>query len=142
MSDWLDKSDALATYLGTLTALAGIDIVVDRQLDISSHIAAAKAKRAGVLISILWTGGRNPDRKAARLRMGGRYSVFIITRPRIRAGETPADDIVETVATALHGWCQDPGPNNLTRRLEVIDVAIVPDAALLIHEITCEALRV
>jgi len=142
MSRFLAKSDALKTHLATLDAIAGIDISVNRQEDLLAQVNASFEKAAGQgAIVIKWLGGKNPDRKSNKLRMGGRFSISLWVQPILQDGCAAADDLIEAIGEHLHGWVDPAAPTNL--RLEVDDISIVPDApGYLVYEIIAEIARI
>lgn len=144
MSRWLDRADALKTYLEGLPALDGIDIIVDRQKDVAALVANAIGKAKGACVTILWTGGTNPNPEAAELKMGGTFVVRIYSRPVVAEAAELAhsDELTETVAEALHGWSPTPnGPRAIQQRLRVMNVEMEPHKHLLVYAIECEATR-
>jgi hypothetical protein len=104
MSAFYDKADLLATHLRTIAGLDGIVIVVDRQKDIVSDLRKIIAKQTGNLALITWTGAPNEDKTADGPTFRASYTVTLFSAPLIRAGETPADDIVELIAASLHDY--------------------------------------
>lgn len=143
MSRSLTKADAIAAHLATLPALSGMDISVHREQDLLSQVNTAFEKAAGTgCVIVKWLGGKNPDRKSGQLRLGGRYSVSLWTKPVIADDETPADDLIEAMGGHLHGWV-DTRQGVPVMRLEVDDIAIVPaDVGFLVHEILAEVSRI
>jgi hypothetical protein len=139
---WIGKAEALAAYLETVLALAGIDVVVARQKDLLASVELAAGKAAGTCVVVAWLGGSNANRSAATLVMGGRYSVSVWALPIATAQTVPVDAIVEAAAAAVHGWEGEPTYNRPARRLEVTDVSLVPDERFLVYEILCETKRV
>jgi hypothetical protein len=149
MSRWLNRADALATYLAAEVEWCKaptpeeerVPVLVDRKLQINSIVAQTTAKAKGASVVILWTGGKNPDRKSKLLKMGGRYSIFVMTKPLFKDGLVTCDELTEVIAEAAHGWTPSPTPNAVTQRLEVLDVELMPHKTLLIYEITAEIQR-
>ena len=143
MSRFLSKADAISARLATLEAIAGLHISVNRQEDLLAQVNASFEKAAGQgAIIIKWLGGKNPDRKSNQLRMGGRYSISLWVQPILQDGTgAAADDLIEAMGEHLHGWI-DPGALT-NQRLEVDDIAIVPDApGYLVYEILAEISRI
>lgn len=149
MSRWNDKAEAIAGMLRetiiTDTSdllLDGVAVMVNRKEDLLEQVneLAGKADGKGCVI-IKHLGGKNADRKSARLRMGGRYSISLWCMETVYAG-MPPDDLSEKVAEALHGWTAE-GDVLQTHRLEVDSINIVPAAAgFLVFEIIAEIARV
>ena len=94
----------MATHLRTVSGLNGIVIVVDRQKDIVSDLRKIIAKQTGNLALITWTGAPNEDKSADGPHFRASYTVTLFSAPVIRAGETPADDIIELIAASLHDY--------------------------------------
>ncbi|MEM1083223.1 MAG: hypothetical protein AAGI48_03805 [Verrucomicrobiota bacterium] len=142
MSKWLDRADLLKAHLEGVAGLSEIPVEVDRQKDINSVIAGAIAEASGACITILWTGGGNPDPKSNDLRMGGRFTVTVNGLEILREGATPLDEIAETVAEAMHDWNPNADdPNHRTHRLYVTDIQLAPHEHFLVYEIEGEILR-
>ena len=87
--------------------MTDIDIIVDRQADLTAKIAKAIASAKGVGIVILWTGFTNVDEKASRPRLGMRYEITAWSRPILTGGSSPVDDVMEAICTRLHHWNPD-----------------------------------
>lgn len=150
MSRWLGRADSLAAFIGAIPEIAGMSVIVNREEDLLSQVNAGIEKAAGQgCVVIKWLGGSNPDRKSKLLRIGARYSISLWTVPVLYDGpeaevpRLPADDMIEKIAEAIHGWV-DPRPGALIHRLEVEDIAVVPDPppGQLVHEILASVLRV
>jgi len=142
MSRFLSKADSILAHLAPLDAISGIDLSVNRQEDLLSQVNAnfEKASGQGAII-IKWLGGKNPDRKSNKLRMGGRYSISLWVQPILKDDATAADDLIEAMGEHLHGWVDPAAPTNL--RLEVESIDIVPDApGYLVYEIIAETARI
>ncbi|MFU8894006.1 MAG: hypothetical protein ACNA8L_10295 [Luteolibacter sp.] len=142
MSRWTSKADRLAEHLRTLPMLDCIEICVHRENDLRAKVNQQLAKNKGTgVVVITWIGGRNPDRRSAKLRMGARYSITL-WMARVMNDRTPADDIVEAIGEHIHGWV-DPAPGSLVNRLEVTDIDLIPEEpAMLVYEILAEISRV
>lgn len=134
MSKFYDIADAIAARLQSVPALSGISVVVDRQRDIASELRKAIGKQSGCLILITWVSASNEDHTADGPRFASKYTVTLFSKPVIRAGETPADDVIEAVITALHDHrfsATDP----YSSRLVVTGVDPVPHDELLIYRL-------
>lgn len=144
MSRFLDHADALAAHLAATLEWCKaptpeayrVPVIVDRKLDINSIIAQTIANAKGASIVILFRGGKNPDPKSRLLRMGGDYSIFVMTRPLFRDGQVTCDDLMEAAAEAAHGWMPAGGKSPVTQRLEIRDVELRPMKGLMIYELT------
>lgn len=145
MSRWNDKADRLAAFIEALPVMGGRGAFVHREGDLLSMVALKVAKndgRGGCVI-VKWLGGSNPDRKSSLLRIGARFSISLWTRKKLDADDpVSADDLIEGIAEALHGWV-DSTPGALVHRLEVTSVALVPEApGYAVHEILAEIVRI
>lgn len=134
-SKWLDLSDAIATRLGDVAALAGVDIIVDRQKDLATEVNKAVAKAKGAAIVILWAGSENEDEAAGGPRLACDYEITVVCRPVIRGEATPADELVEAVCKSLHHWLPEAGGIDSYQRMIVRRVGLFPDTRLLVHQI-------
>jgi hypothetical protein len=104
MSRMLDLATAIQQRLAAWPALAGIDVLLDRQLDVESLMAAKVAQGKGAASAVFWAGAanRNLDTPGPLLRC--RYTVSIFARPVLRRGSATADDLAEAAMKALHHW--------------------------------------
>lgn len=132
MSKFYDTADSIAVHLRTVPGLAGVLFVVDRQKDIFSELRKVIGKQSGCLAIVTWAGSPNDDTSADGPRFASKYTITLVSKPVIRTGETPADDIVEAIATALH----DYRPNgSFYDRLVVTGIDPVPSEELLIYRV-------
>jgi hypothetical protein len=134
MSKFYATADAIADALATVELLADSRIVVDRQADIVSELKKVIGKQIGNLILISWTGGQNSDESSDGPRIESGYNVTLFSKPIIRKGETPADDIAEAIAEHLHDWKARP-EDSYYERLIVTAVVPVPAPDLLAYQI-------
>lgn len=104
MSKFYDTADLIVTHLKTVSALSSVDIVADRQMDIAAELRKAIAKQIGGLAVVTWIGSPNEDLSADGPRFLSKFTVTLFTKPVLRAGDTPADDMAEAIATALHDY--------------------------------------
>ena len=132
MSRMLDIADAIKTRLEAVTALAGIDVVVDRQKDIAVLIAKSVGRAKGSCITILWDGFGVPDANTSGPQVTSRYTIRTWSRPVIN-NETPADELVEEISKALHHWI--PVGLHAFGEMTVSGGDFVPDAKWLIYEV-------
>ena len=131
MSRFYDIADLIASHLQTVAGLEAVSIVVDRQKDIATELRKAIGK-SSTLALITWAGAPNQDASADGPRLASSYTVTLFSKPIIRQGETPADDIIELIAGELH----DFRPNgNFHDRLVVTGIDPVADEELLIYRI-------
>lgn len=135
MSAFLDKADEIATRLAAVPELASVAILVDRQKDIASEFNKAMGKAKGGVIIILFDGYRTHEEEVAESLVVSSYSITVWTKPVLRAGSPPSDDLVEAVHKSLHGWQHDGYCHNnaIVRRGRII-----PNQRFLIHELQTE----
>jgi hypothetical protein len=109
MSVFLDKADQIATRLQAVPELSSVGIIVDRQKDIAAEFTKTMGKVNGGVIIILFEGFQpdSGDYPQSDDTLISSFSVTIWTKPILRRGQPPADDLVEAVHTSLHGWKQD-----------------------------------
>ena len=134
MSPFIQRAAELAERFGTLAALDGVDILVDRQKDVLSEISRSVAKARGAMVSILWTGGRYVE--GARTAFEAEYEVTIYSRPILRGGEAPADEILAATLAAVQEWKADPSINIYQEFKVVGAVSILPNKSFLIYSFT------
>jgi hypothetical protein len=142
MSRWMDFANALGEHVkATVPACSmdldeadRVDVVVMRQHDLLAAVNASVGKAKGLCVVIAWTGGRNPDRKASHLRMGGTYSLSVWALPIQEADDLKADDLLEQFLETAHGFVAEHGPNDRIKRLLVGDAKLVPHPTFLIYE--------
>ena len=153
MSRWLDRADLLKARIQEVVDVCKltvpdherVEVIVDRQLSLSTLIATALGKACGACVVIFWTGGKNPDRSSDKLRMGASYQITVHGQPILNAalpGRVPIDDLTEKVAEALHGYTPAARPSRYPDRLEVVEVDRFPSPPnQLIYEISTEIVR-
>lgn len=134
MSKFYDTADAIAASLATVALLADSRIVVDRQHDIVSELKKVIGKQVGNLVLISWTGGQNSDESSDGPRIESGFNVTLFSKPVIRKGETPADDIAEAIAEHLHDW-RASAQDSYYDRMIVTAVVPVPAPDLLAYQI-------
>lgn len=89
-----------------------------------------------------WAGGENPDPAYVPPRIRSSYTVSLVTKPILRDGETPADDLVEAAIRSLHGWEPDAAKFPCYEMLEVSRVRLLQDEETrryLIHQFQVQA---
>lgn len=150
MSRAMDYAEGMAAHLRVAvpwcSAAAAeadrVEVIVDRKLKIQSIVTQVVAKARGAAVVILFGGGTNADRASKRLRSGGEFSVFVMTRPLFADEIVTCDDLAEAVVDALHGWTPAAGSANEPReRVEVLEWPLVPDPRMVIYEVACEVKR-
>ena len=102
MSQFFDRADEVKELLDSVEGLQGIPFIVDRQKDVISELTTNINKQAGALGIITWTGGRNIDESADGPAIESTFTVTLFTKPVLRAGQQPADDLVQLIACTLH----------------------------------------
>ena len=134
MSKFYDTADSMVSHLATIEALEGVIFVVDRQKDIASELRKVIGKQSGCLAVIAWTGSANDDKAADGPALANTYTITLFSKPVIRAGETPADDIIEAIAEALHDHRLGEH-DHFADRLVVTGIDPIPTDELLIYQI-------
>jgi len=109
MSVYLDRADEMATLIEGLFDAGEVAVVVDRQKDLTSEFNKQMGKVRGGVVVIEWIGANNVNVDLDDLRLNSRYSVTVITKPIIRdqSDRLPIDDLIESIAAALHGYNPD-----------------------------------
>lgn len=142
MSAMLHVADAIKERLENTPALAGVGVVVDRQKDVYSAVAAAVNKSGGNGVTILWEGFSVPDTNTAGPRILSRYSIRTWSLPVVeRARKAPgkvlfADDLVTAILKSLHHW--NPTDLHNYGEMTVTGGDLVPDPRWLSYEINAE----
>lgn len=133
MSQFYDTAEAIAAHLATVPALAAVPVVVNRQKELEPELRKALGKQAGCLAVVSWAGAPNEDLTADGPRFKCSYTVHLFSRPILRAGQTPADDLVEAAAAALHDHRLS---GSFYDRLLVTGISPEPHDELLIYVLT------
>ena len=138
MSKSLQIADAMAARLNAHLTLGNVSTVVDRQKDIASEINKRVLKAGGAVIVILFEGFTNASGAVSgQTSVTRRYTVSIYSKPVLRDGETPADDIVELVAKILHNWDIDETTTQAAE-ITVTGCDMLPDRNYLIYTLDVE----
>lgn len=133
MSAFLDKSNAIKARLESVTALADVDILVDHQKDIRSEFNKAISKIKGGVVTIFFDSYSTDEENVADSRVISDFILLVWTKPIIRDGDLPSDDIVSEIHKSLHGWNSDP--ESCRNKVIVSRGRVVPNPKFLIHEI-------
>lgn len=141
MSNAIEIANAMAAQLNAADGLSGvIEALVDRQLDIVTEIekrvlmAAGKAKGKGAVITIFYQGFQNPDASGATYpKVTRNYLCSLYAAQVLGTGNTPADDLLELAARALHNWDTD-GDDSIDE-IHVLSGLARPDDDFLIYDI-------
>lgn len=141
MSKAITIATAMTAHLNAVPALAGVEAIVDRQLEIATEIekrvflTMGKAKGKGAMITVFYSGFENPTASAANAPVVTRnYLVSIYAAPVMSTGNTPADDLMESAAAALHLW--EPAEANGIAEIHVSGGEARPDDDYLIYDLT------
>ena len=132
MSAFLEKSNALKARLGAIPALSSIDVLVDHQKDIKSEFTKAVAKIKGGVVVIFFENYQTLEAEVENSQVESEFVLLVWTKPIIRTGEIPADDIVSEVHKSLHGWKHDEFCRN---HAVVVRGRVIPNPKFLIHEL-------
>ena len=132
MSAFLTKAEALRDSIAALPELAGTDVLVDHQKDMVSEFKRAMAKTKGSSVVIFFSGYDTHEEDVAESEVISNYVVTVWTKPVLRQGETPADDMVSAIHKALHGKAD---PDNCRNRIAVTGGKVIPNTQFLIHEL-------
>jgi len=135
MSRVLDIAELIKARLESRPALAGVDIVVDRQKDLATVVSKGVGKAKGCCVTILFEGFQVPDRNTPGPQVRPRYTLRVWSRPIIK-DDLPADEVVEEIARALHHWI--PEGLHAYGEMTVTGGDLVPDKTWLIYEIETE----
>lgn len=145
MSKANDIAEAMAAQLNAAAGLAGVEALVDRQLDIATEIAKrlqlARGKSAGkgAMITIFYLGFDNSDNSGAQAPTITRnYLVSIYAAPVMATGNAPADDLLETAARELHLW--EPAESAGMAEIQVDSGVARADADFLIYDLTVKVI--
>lgn len=122
-----------ATELATPLALAGLDIIVDRQKNILSDVTKAVAKAKGTAVVILWEGFTTADKNSARPRLAHSYNITVWSKPILAGANLAADDVMESIIARLWHW--RPSGGHAFSEVEVRNGGLVPDAKFLKYDL-------
>jgi hypothetical protein len=105
MSLFYQIADEMESMLSALPALAGLAIVSDRQREIGEELVKAMRKQSGKgLLVITWVSATNEDPECEGPRLRSDYTLTLFSKPVLRGGGTPADDLIETILRVVHHW--------------------------------------
>lgn len=126
----------VAGELPTPLALAGLDIIVDRQKNILSDVTKAVAKAKGTAVVILWEGFTTVDKNSARPRLAHSYNITVWSKPVLAGANLAADDVMESIIARLWQW--KPAGGHAFSEADVRNGGLVPDAKFLKYD--CEVI--
>ena len=138
MSRVMDIADAMATRLESQAALAGVDVIVDRQKDLAETLKKSVAKAKGSAITILWEGFDVPDVNTSGPQIRSRYTLRTWSRPVLADGNTPADELVTAICKALHHWI--PEGLHSFGEMTITGGDFTPDTKWLIYEVEAQVM--
>jgi hypothetical protein len=133
-------AEAMAERLNAEIYLQDVVAVVSRQKDLASTLQAKVLKAGGAAIVIQFEGFSNPSANSpVHPTVTRRYTATIYTKPIMREGETPADDIVEFVASKLHDW-EITADTADAAEVRMTGGDVIPDRNYLIYQLDLEVL--
>jgi hypothetical protein len=134
----MDIADAIKARLEAQAALAGVDVIVDRQKDLAAILAKSVGKAKGSAITILWEGFDVPDSNTSGPHIRSRYTLRTWSRPVLAQENTPADELVTAICTALHHWI--PEGLHAFGEMTITGGDFTPDSKWLIYEVDAEVM--
>jgi hypothetical protein len=102
---WMAMAEALSGRIKSLSLLAGVDVIVNRQKDLESMVMLALEKKRGAAVTVIWTGAQPVD--SGPLAMESRYLVEVYGIPILRPRDVPADALLQAILPAVHNWHPD-----------------------------------
>lgn len=142
MSVFLDLADAMVAHLVGQDALSDVEIVAVRQKDLGSRVREAIAKKGKYgAIGIRWVRFTNPDPEHTPARLQSEYLVAVASKPVLRTGQAPLDNIMEVVINVLHGFEPETGAFPCYERLEVGSGGLVAEGDdFLVYQFSVKAI--
>lgn len=134
MSKFLDTADAMKAHLEDAIDSSELAIIVDRQKDIQSEVDKHLVKLKGGVAAIEFLSANNSAAVGDALNLQADYSVTLITTPILRAGKTPAADLLERICKALNGW-QEDAQAHCYNKVHVKSVRLIQNPRFLIYQI-------
>jgi len=103
---------AMRDRIEALPGLAGC-VVVDRQNDLEAEFGTKLVKSKGKAVVIRLVSAKNPNRTHTKPSFAGTFTVTLFCSPLLTAKDAvAADDLMESIWTALHGWWPPNIPSN------------------------------
>jgi hypothetical protein len=131
-----DRLDAHFAALGE--GWENVGTVVYRQKDIEAECDTLLARAGGAAVTILWDGFSIPNPESRTADTLVRYSVAVWCQPTTGVHMPPsslADEVVEQVVRALHGWAASGRHAHLEFRIGGCALASHP--TYLIYDLAC-----
>lgn len=136
ITDILETADLIESRLESVSALDGVEIIVNRQKNLNNVIAQAVAKTAGAAIIIDAVRGEVIER--GKLDMTNSYAISLWANPVLRSStSTPASELLISILGALHGWQPAPRTHPL-RKITITGWQITPDENFLIYTVQAD----
>ncbi|MEM9235190.1 MAG: hypothetical protein AAGB14_00325 [Verrucomicrobiota bacterium] len=136
MSRLFSIAFAIRDQIETVEGLEGT-VIVDRQNNLAAEFLKRMTKAKGLAVIIAMDGARNTSPEFKTYRLRGTFTVTIFTKPVLRAKDAKfADELVESVGQALHGWWPAAVPSNGGHRLRVTRAEFPPNDTYNISRLT------
>jgi hypothetical protein len=133
-------AEAMVARLNAHLQLAGVTAIVSRQKELANEVERKVLKAGGAAIIVQFEGFTNPNGAVSgQVTVTRRYTASIYTRPIMRDGETPADEVVEFVAKTLHNWEMDENATQAAE-IQVTGCDVLPDKSYLIYQLDIDCL--
>lgn len=137
MSKFYDRADEMKTLLEALPQMEGVTVIVHRQKSVEEEVNLSLGTVGGAVV-ITWDGGENQDPEdEANLQILSNYTIGVICDPDVSDNTFTADDIIQAVMQALHGWNPTPALG-CGYETKVNGPTPVADDVYLIFEITAQ----
>jgi hypothetical protein len=134
MSKANDIADVLAARLNADPDLGAVEVIVDRQKDITAVIAGKLKRSIGCTLVLLYTGFKNPDKsRSGRPTVTRTYTLSAYGLPVLQSADSvPADEAIELAARCLHNWDPDPATDGFDE-IDITGGFLQPDAKYLVY---------
>lgn len=139
MGRLVEMSFALKERLESIEGLSDA-VIVFRQDDMESLFRNALRGGKGTAAVVRLIRGQNFARRPKLFRGVGTYTVTIFSKPVLRKADAPRlDELVDEVATAVHGWWPESIPSNGGQWCEVTDITFPDDSTFAVARLSIEA---